>query len=94
MASRKFCCIIQEVHIFHGLDFTKKKRKNPYILSVIHTNHISECNASALEQEVLFKSDGQEESLPKNLDRMSRAIFSAATALVSMVLAAFSKAFT
>lgn len=31
---------------------------------------------------------------PKNLDRMSRAIFSAETALVSMVLAAFSKAFT
>jgi hypothetical protein len=93
MASRKFCCILQEVQIFPGLDFTKKKRKNPYILR-IHMNHISECEASALEQEFLFKSDRQEESLPKNLDRMSRAIFSAATALVSMVLAAFSKAFT
>jgi len=60
----------------------------------MHTNHVSECNASALEHEVLFMADGHEESLPKNLDRMSRAIFSAATALVSTVLATFSKAFT
>ena len=60
----------------------------------MHTNHVSECDANALEQEALSMPDGHEEFLSKNLDRISRAIFSAATALVSTVLAAFSKAFT
>lgn len=53
----------------------------------------SECRSSVLEVE-LFKFDELDFVLPEDRDRMSLAIFSAATALVSMVLAAFSKAFT
>lgn len=52
----------------------------------------SECTSSVLEVE-LFKFDELDFVLPEDRDRMSLAIFSAATALVSMVLAAFSKAF-
>ena len=42
----------------------------------------------------LFKFDECREASLKYLDKMSLATFSAATALVSMVLAAFSNAFT
>lgn len=60
---------------------------------VIDHNHKSKCSSSLASDEV-FKFKEVTDGLLKNLDRISRATFSAATALVSMVLAAFSKAFT
>lgn len=56
-------------------------------------NHKSSCSPSQSELK-LFKSDELNDLLPDVLDTMSLATFSAATALVSIVLAAFSKAFT
>lgn len=65
----------------------------------LHTTHIkqasynSERSSDGSEVEV-FKLEEVMSSRPDNLDRMRRAMFSAATALVSMELAPFSNALT
>jgi hypothetical protein len=58
----------------------------------IYTIYRSKCKSFPSESELMLAE--VKGSWLKNLDRISRAIFSAATTLVSMVLAAFSKAFT
>lgn len=57
-----------------------------------YTIYRSKCKSCPSESELMLAE--VKGSWLKNLDRISRAIFSAATPLVSMVLAAFSKAFT
>ena len=72
-------CLNQNLKMFHLKYMTYK----------IHRS-TCKCAPSYFELEL----DETKSTWLKNLDRISRAIFSAATALVSIVLAAFSKAFT